>query len=536
MKPSAQNLPCPFIGAARARAARLAMIMLVTLGATLAALTLALPEARAEEYAIGPGRRYNDPSEVTRKLKPGDVVTIDGDATYAGDLVFRTSGTPEAKITVIGRRVNGKRPVLSGGRNTVEFRGSHYLFYGFEITGGASRCLYHHAHDITVIDTAVHDCPKQGILGADSDSGSLTLEYVEVYGCGDGTRSHQLYIATDEAAHHGSVFRMRHSFIHDGRGGNNVKSRAERNELAYNWIEGALYHELELIGPDGQDPKLAREDSDVVGNVIWKTRPGFAIRVGGDGTGDTNGRYRFVNNTVIISPETKAVFRIMDGIESLEVHNNVFQRRGGGGLKLVHEDGSRWAEGRPLLAGTNNWLPEGSTNVPEAFQNTLYGKDPGFADERDLRPADGSPLLGKGARDLPSPPGCPFPAPLLRAESSPPAGRTDALYAVVSRRASGHGHDGRAIAIGAFEQGAFTPGAPPDPSSPLEPGAPGEGGAKPQTPPGPRTPHAPHGIEVEGGCGCRSALAQRGAVPRQLAFALSAAILFPLRRRTRRPR
>ena len=33
-------------------------------------------------------------------------------------------------------------------------------------------------------------------------------------------------------------------------GGNAVKSRAQRNEIYYNWIEGAVYHELELIGPD----------------------------------------------------------------------------------------------------------------------------------------------------------------------------------------------------------------------------------------------------------------------------------------------
>src|SRR5262249_49082478 len=143
----------------------------------------------------------------------------------------------------------------------------HYRFQGFEITGGTQRCLYHHGADLSVVDTLVHDCARQGILGADEDSGSLSLEYVEVYGCGAGDQAHQLYIATDEAAHPGSAFRMQHSFIHDGRGGNNVKSRAERNELAYNWIEGAFYHEVELIGPDGQDPARAREDSDVVGNV-----------------------------------------------------------------------------------------------------------------------------------------------------------------------------------------------------------------------------------------------------------------------------
>jgi hypothetical protein len=33
---------------------------------------------------------------------------------------------------------------------------------------------------------------------------------------------------------------MRFNHVHDQNGGNAVKSRAERNEIHYNWIEGAL--------------------------------------------------------------------------------------------------------------------------------------------------------------------------------------------------------------------------------------------------------------------------------------------------------
>ena len=43
---------------------------------------------------------------------------------------------------------------------------------------------------------------------------------------------------------------MRFSYVHDANGGNSVKSRAARNEIHYNWIEGALYHELDLIGAE----------------------------------------------------------------------------------------------------------------------------------------------------------------------------------------------------------------------------------------------------------------------------------------------
>ena len=68
-------------------------------------------------------------------------------------------------------------------------------------------------------------------------------------------------------AHPGSVFRMEHCWVHDGNGGNGVKSRAERNEIYYNWIEGSYYHELELIGPDGMDESLARERPPAGGGV-----------------------------------------------------------------------------------------------------------------------------------------------------------------------------------------------------------------------------------------------------------------------------
>src|SRR6185503_6192119 len=98
------------------------------------------------------------------------------------------------------------------------------------------------------------------------------LEYVEVHHCGGGTGDHQIYMASDEVAHPGAVFRMQYCYVHDANGGNSVKSRAERNEIYYNWIEGALYHELELIGPDPNGAQsswtvdLKREDSVIVTN------------------------------------------------------------------------------------------------------------------------------------------------------------------------------------------------------------------------------------------------------------------------------
>ncbi|XXT20666.1 right-handed parallel beta-helix repeat-containing protein [Sorangium sp. So ce429] len=428
----------------------LVTLSLVAPGIALSVLLAASP-AGAATYEVGRGKPYSSLAEVAPRLAAGDVVEVEGDATYPGDLIFKKSGTEAQKITIRGVRANGRRPVLSGGTNTVVFGGNHYVFEGFEITGGASRCVFNRAHDVTIRDAVVHDCPGHGILGADSESGSFTLEYVEVYACGSGDSRHPIYIATDEETRLGSVFRMRHCYVHDGNGGNNVKSRAERNEIHYNWIEGARYHEIELIGPDGQDEGLAREDSDVVGNVFRKTGKHFVARVGGDGTGQTFGRFRFVNNTFLLAPGSSAAIRMFDGIESVEMSNNVFYRPGGGGVEVYVDRSASWATGAALISGANNWVPRGSSAIPAGWTGTLQGAEPGFAnlDALDLRPSADSPLVDAGARSTPSPAGHPFPGPLAAPRFAPAraarAARTGGE--ALSRPTAG------AIDIGAYEYG-----------------------------------------------------------------------------------
>jgi len=401
---------------------------------------------------VGSERTYKTLNEVAAMLEPGNVVEVDGDATYSGDIIFTMPGTSDAKITIRGIRINGKLPVISGGTNCVKFEtdwpysgpgADHYVFEGFEITGGTSRGIFHQADDLLLRDLLIHDC-RNGILGADEGSGSLTMEFVEVYECGEGDQAHQIYMATDEVNHPGSVFRMQHCYIHDGIGGNNVKSRAERNEIYYNWIQGALYHELELIGPDGGNPELKREDSDVVGNVLWTKNDFYVTRIGGDGTGETNGRYRFVNNTVICAE--RAVFRIFDGIESVEMHNNVFYSPDQPGITIIRSDDADWKSGEQI-AGRNNWIPNGSLSIPSQWTNTVTGDNPGFKDinSSDIRPDTGSALIDAGSADISGPSGMPFPDPLFPPALHPPLHEIKESLSGSLRASNGK------IDIGAFE-------------------------------------------------------------------------------------
>src|SRR5688572_8437173 len=291
-------------------------------------------------------------------LKPGDIVDVTGGIIYPGGIVMPKEDGGAPGNPVILRGVGQTRPHLRGGTNTIEFSlSNHVVMEHFEISGTETpvntfRCVFHHAHDITLRDVYVHDCPRHGILGSDQDSGSLTIEYSEITNGGsDGTR-HLIYMATDEVAYPGAVFRLQYSYVHDSDytngtvlGGHLIKSRSERNEIYYNWLEGGYYHELELISPDPDGARstwtetLAREDSDVVGNMIVHTSTAFGsiLRFGSDlDWNGTSGRYRFVNNTVvgIGTTTTPTVFRLFGRIESLDAHNNVIWREGSNGVRV----------------------------------------------------------------------------------------------------------------------------------------------------------------------------------------------------------
>src|SRR5262249_46637390 len=89
---------------------------MAALAAGMVTVVLA-PPARAETYQVGPGKPYASLAEVAGLLGPGDLVEVDGDATYDG-VQLTQSGTSAQKITIRGIRVNGKRPTFAGGTNT----------------------------------------------------------------------------------------------------------------------------------------------------------------------------------------------------------------------------------------------------------------------------------------------------------------------------------------------------------------------------------------------------------------------------------
>jgi MYXO-CTERM domain-containing protein len=426
--------------------------------AALLSFTAASP-SWATTYQVGPARTLKRLQDIVGTLNPGDIVELDGNASYAGGVILDRPGTAALPITVRGVRVGGARPILTGGNNTIEVQGAYTVVEGLDITAGTSRCFYHHADHVTVRDTVIHDCPAQGLLGADNDSGSLLAEYLEIHHCGEGTQNHQIYMSTDPTVFPGAVFRLQYSYIHDGVGGNNVKSRAQRNEIYYNWIEGAYYHELELVGPDvGAGVVSAgqfRYDSEVVGNVLRK-RGGanfWIVRFGGDLLeNSSNGRYRFMSNTVVTEAGDPGVFRLHFGLESLEVDDNVFYAIGGATQTMIREAEANWVGGVRRVAGVNNWLTNAQFTAAPEWIGTLTGTDPGFANFAgdNLRPTELSPLVDHGTTSTAGYSGYALPNPLAVAQYEPPPHLVEANGSAKARAIVG------VLDIGAYEYGTST--------------------------------------------------------------------------------
>lgn len=417
------------------------------------------PQPDATHF-VGPSHTAKKLQDVASQLKPGDVVEVEGNVEYVGGIVFNISGTTDKPIIIRGKIVNGKRPVIKQGpeNRIIVMNGANTVLDGFEIVGQPDETTRAgvgvYANNITIRNCIIHDC-RNGILGYGSLTGNVLVEYCEIYNCGGEPKpgfdfAHQIYMATDEVAHPNAVFRLQHSYVHDAKGGNNVKTRSGRNEIYYNWIEGARYHGIELIGPDLDDndamsENTKREDSDVVGNVVIATSNGSAIRLGGDGTGQTKGRYRVVNNTFILQNNSDGL-RGNDGIETLELYSNIFYKGSAQQADVFSEADVEWVGGSRKVKGSNNYIPTGLSKVPAGLTGSISAGAPGFVNESQFNfsLAEGSQLKGVGVLAPASFQEAPFEKPLFPPTFLPPLRKHEKPGEAVARTVT------TTINIGAF--------------------------------------------------------------------------------------
>ena len=414
----------------------------------------------AATYIVGPGKTYTKLQDVADLLKPGDSVKVDGSVTYPAGVYMTQSGTADNWITISGLQpLGGARPKITGaGAYGINISADYVVLQGFEVIGGP-KGIGLFGDNIKVKNCILHGC-NHGLIGFGTGTGNVTVEYSEFYGNGvstGGATQHQIYMATDEIAHPGSVFRLQYCYLHDGVEGDNVKSRSERNEIYYNWIElaGTSGHGLGLFAPDPGDNdqvtvNTAREDADVVGNVIIQNRNACA-RIGGDTPGyPTNGRYRFVNNTFVLTGGRGDVIRKFNTIETLEMYNNViYSTASGSDIRVVNDADGAWVHTPRSIIGGNNWVMTGATMAPATgeWSGTIRGNASPFADAiaKNYHPGQGSALTDVGAAVTPTIALYPFPKPLF-----PPAYQPPQAALIDTGSAERRPVDG-GIDIGAFE-------------------------------------------------------------------------------------
>jgi len=393
-------------------------------------------------FYVGPTHKFKKLQDVANLLEPGDLVLVDGDVEYPDNVYLFKDGTPENPITIRGVTVNGRKPIIKNatGYRGIVVEGDYNIIDNFEVAANpkvTNGGIFHVAHGTVIRNCYVHDTYGDGILGSD-DTGSLTIEFTEVARAGN-TYDHAIYIGMNEILYPDGVLNVRFCYIHESMTATGIKSRAPRNNIYYNWVEDTKNRCLELSGPDmdfmaekraaaergEEDPayllyddELMREDSDIVGNVFIETdrNTNDIARIGGDGTGRTYGRFRFVNNTFInlkTTPNSNAI-KVNFGIESVEMYNNVFYSPYAP-MRIFYpsDDGDNgvgspegawsctWASGQRSVQGSNNWVSEGSLMVPEEWTNTIIGTDPGFVDAENFnfRLRAESPLRGAGTKN-----------------------------------------------------------------------------------------------------------------------------------------
>ena len=148
------------------------------------------------------------------------------------------------------------------------------------------------------------------------------------------------------------------------------------------------------------------------------------------------------------------MFRLFDQLESVEMHNNIIVANGGSGPNVMRADASEfmWVNGTNI-AGSNNLVMNGATNVPSQWNGTINSASAGLVNlTSDPRPVAGSPVVGAGKATPAGPAGFAFPNGLWPPAFHPP------LQALIPAGSAAARPSDAAIDIGAFELGGATTG------------------------------------------------------------------------------
>jgi hypothetical protein len=188
--------------------------------------------ASAATRTVGPGMTYAKPCAAFAAASDGDVIEIQGNNTYSGDVcsIYRSNLTIRGvngrpKINANGANAAGKGTwVIDGNNVTVD----NVEMYGARVPDQNGAALRLEGTNFTLRNSFLHD-NENGILSNPNTASNILIEYSEFghNGYGDG-QTHNLYIGAAKS------LTFRYSFSHDANVGHNLKSRALTNTIVYN--------------------------------------------------------------------------------------------------------------------------------------------------------------------------------------------------------------------------------------------------------------------------------------------------------------
>lgn len=270
---------------------------------------------------VGPSQVLSKPSQAAAVARNGDVIEI-APGEYAGDvavwnahnLILRGGPGGMAILRAKGAVANGKGIwVIKGDNATVENIG--FLEAQAPDKNGAGIRL--EGRGLTVRRCLFRDNENGILTGANKDS-EVLVEHSEFdhNGHGDGY-SHNIYVGAIRK------FTLRASYSHRARGGHQVKSRAEENEIVYNRLaDEESGHSSYLL--DLPNAGVAK----VVGNQMHQGPMALnntLVSYGAEKQPYPINRLYFLHNTLV--NERKGNCRLLfvkPGVQNALVLNNLF--------------------------------------------------------------------------------------------------------------------------------------------------------------------------------------------------------------------
>jgi hypothetical protein len=296
----------------------------------LAGLLSALP-ASAATLAVGSGKTYATPCKAFAAAKDGDVVEIQGNQTYSGDVcgiytsnltIRGVNGRP--KIDANGKYAMGKGIwVVIGNNITIE----NVEMFGAKVPDRNGAALRLEGTNFTLRSAYLHS-NENGILSNAAAASNILIEYSEFGRNGDGSGySHNLYI--NKAA----SLTFRYNFSHDANVGHNLKSRAQVNTIAYNRFSSLPAGQTGSGKPSYEINLPNAGTTYIIGNVIQQpasNNNASMIAYGEEGASNPGHDLYVVNNTFLNDDTARGTFVFVGpGVtKPALLQNNIFSGTG----------------------------------------------------------------------------------------------------------------------------------------------------------------------------------------------------------------